>query len=155
MVDGLVLEAYARAFETQPPPGRDDVKTWLLKLLCDVARSRFDLAFDQPTPFERAHREAALAVAGRTPACYDLSVLDWDRAGDRLERAVNGLPLPYRAVLVLWASERLMQPQIADVLGLPEAVVRARLFRARMVVATELGALATEWGLEAPAPVDV
>jgi RNA polymerase sigma-70 factor (ECF subfamily) len=154
-VDGLVLETYARAFESPPPPGPGDVGTWLLKLLCGVARARFGIAFDQPTPFERDHAGAALAVAGRTPACYDLSLLDWGRAGDRLEQAVSALPTPYRAVLVLWASERLAHQQIAGVLGLSEAVARARLFRARMIVATELGVLATEWGLEVPAPADV
>lgn len=152
-VDAWVVETYARAFGADPTSGVGDVKTWLLKLLCDVARSRSGVGFDEPTPFERAHGEAALAVAGRTPACYDLSLLDWDRAGDRLGQAVSDLPPPYRAVLVLWASERLVQQQIAEVLGLSDAVVRARLFRARMIVATELGVLATEWGLEAPAAV--
>ena len=48
-----------------------------------------------------------------------------------LEKLIDALPDDYRAVFVLRALEELTVEETAAALGIPEATVRARYFRAR------------------------
>lgn len=48
-----------------------------------------------------------------------------------LWRALAGLPLPLRSVVVLHYFESLTSPEIGVILGIPQATVRFRLFTAR------------------------
>jgi RNA polymerase sigma-70 factor (ECF subfamily) len=59
---------------------------------------------------------------------------------ERLQAGVRRLPLPYRQVIVL-LLEDLDYRQIADVLGITETNVGARLTRARALLRNELGEL--------------
>ena len=150
VVDDLVHATFELAWRGAARPadlGPGDVRPWLFKLLVDALKTRLGDPLTPPTPLERAMAEAGLGIAGQTPCCYDLSTLDWDGAGGRLARVVRELPLAYRAVFLLWSVERLGYGQIAAILGLSEAVVRGRLYRARMIVSTQLGQFASEWGL--------
>lgn len=150
VVDDLVQTTFEVAFHGNARPGNlagRDLRPWLFKLLMDVANARLGDRLTPPTPLERAMTEPGLVVAGQTPCCYDLSTLDWDRAGGRLAEAVRELPLAYRTVFLLWSVERFGYGQIASTLGLSKAVVRGRLYRARMIVSTQLGEFASEWGL--------
>jgi RNA polymerase sigma-70 factor (ECF subfamily) len=51
-----------------------------------------------------------------------------------LERTLDGLPEVFRAVFVLRAVEELSVEETAQVLGIPEATVRTRHFRARSLL---------------------
>ena len=57
-----------------------------------------------------------------------------DAARAALERAVRGLPLDYRAPLVLRDIEGLTTAEAAEVLGISEAALKSRLHRARALV---------------------
>ena len=60
-----------------------------------------------------------------------------------LERHVDALPSRFRTVFVMRDIEDMSGPDVADLLGLPEATVRTRLFRARALLRA---ALARELG---------
>ena len=49
----------------------------------------------------------------------------------RLFTAVEGLPLPFRSVILLYYYQGMTTREIADTLGIPDATVRSRLKRAR------------------------
>jgi RNA polymerase sigma-70 factor, ECF subfamily len=57
------------------------------------------------------------------------------------ERLIASLPPELRDPLTLSTVEELNSPEIAAVLGIPEATVRTRLFRARKVLKEKLAAL--------------
>lgn len=57
---------------------------------------------------------------------------------ERLERAIDRLPPPYKAVLLLRDVEGFATEEAAHILGVSEAVVKTRLHRARLFVRQEL-----------------
>jgi DNA-directed RNA polymerase specialized sigma24 family protein len=157
VVDDLVQTTFQRAFAAaagEPNLAAHDLRPWLFKLLVELSKARLGDPFTPPTPLERAAAEPSTGVAGQTPCCHDLSTFEWDGASDRLAEAVRELPLAYRTVFLLWSVERLGNGQIAKVLGLSDAVVRGRLYRARMIVSTQLGESAIQWGMGVSEPLD-
>ena len=57
-----------------------------------------------------------------------------------LETLIDALPDDYRAVFMLRAGEELSVEESAGVLGIPQATVRSRLFRARSLLREALAA---------------
>lgn len=57
-----------------------------------------------------------------------------------LETQIDALPDDYRAVFMLRAVEELSVDETAGVLGIPQATVRSRLFRARSLLREALAA---------------
>ncbi len=57
---------------------------------------------------------------------------------DQLERAIMGLPEPYRLVLVLRDMEELHAAEVARIMGISEPTVKMRLHRARVFVRNAL-----------------
>ena len=71
---------------------------------------------------------------GRQP---DQRLIDaW--VGTRLRAALAALPPAYRVVVVLREIERLSTREVADIVGISEANVKARLHRARMMLRKQL-----------------
>jgi RNA polymerase sigma-70 factor (ECF subfamily) len=66
--------------------------------------------------------------------------------GKEVRRAIDGLPLVYRETLVLSDLMGLAYVEIAEETGVPVGTVKSRLFRARRMVQTELGAYALAIG---------
>ena len=58
---------------------------------------------------------------------------------DEVQRWLNSLPAPYRAVLVLRYWHDLSYTEISEKTGLPVSTIRMRLFRARQLLAKEHG----------------
>ena len=58
---------------------------------------------------------------------------------DEVQRWLNSLPAPYRAVLVLRYWHDLSYTEISEKTGLPVSTIRMRLFRARQLLAKERG----------------
>jgi RNA polymerase sigma-70 factor, ECF subfamily len=65
-------------------------------------------------------------------------------ADDRLQAAVDALPLKYREVFLLRQSQELSYEEIAQITGLPLGTVEVRLFRARKKLVQALGPDATD-----------
>jgi RNA polymerase sigma-70 factor (ECF subfamily) len=59
-----------------------------------------------------------------------------------VQRLIAALPEDLRYPLVLSAMEELSSPQIAEVLGISEAAVRGRIFRARQLLQEKFAATA-------------
>jgi hypothetical protein len=55
-----------------------------------------------------------------------------------IEEKIDELPLPRRTVFILRALEEMSVPETAAALGIPEATVRTRFFRARMQLSAAL-----------------
>src|SRR5579863_9323764 len=66
---------------------------------------------------------------------------------DQVQRLIAALPDELRHPLVLSALDELNSPQIAEVLGISEAAVRGRIFRARQVLKEKLAALG-DWAMK-------
>jgi len=62
----------------------------------------------------------------------------------RLEAAINRLPPRYRAPFVLSEIQRIPASETADVLGITEAALEARLRRARFVLRAAIAAASGE-----------
>jgi len=117
---------------------RGDAKlsTWLTRIAVNAALARLRkrrrgaeiITLDGDLDMEGGDRDA-LAVAIE-PDRPDLAAT---RAETRrlLEDAVDALPHAYRVVFVLRAVEEMTVEETAIALGLPEATVRSRFFRAR------------------------
>ena len=55
-----------------------------------------------------------------------------------IERRVDELPVAFRTVFVMREIEEMTAQETADALGIPEATVRTRLFRARALLRDSL-----------------
>jgi RNA polymerase sigma-70 factor (ECF subfamily) len=73
--------------------------------------------------------------------------------GEDIERALDGLPETFRAVVVLVDIEGYCYDEVAVALGIPVGTVRSRLSRARSMLQRALWEQASAAGLTASAPV--
>jgi RNA polymerase sigma-70 factor (ECF subfamily) len=116
-------------------------KTWLARVAwttaLDKKRSSRDMASlddesAQGTPMLEALRDSAPAADDQI-ADRQLQVL--------LERLIGGLPEELRCPLELSTIEELNSAEISEIMRIPEASVRTRLFRARKQLREKLSAL--------------
>ena len=101
----------------------------------------------EPRTFETPEHERSYVLRMAANACKDILKSPWrkrtcgleacaqipapEAADGSLLEAVEQLPSHYRAVIYLYYYEGYSQKEIAELLQLPEATVRTRLFRAR------------------------
>jgi RNA polymerase sigma-70 factor (ECF subfamily) len=69
-----------------------------------------------------------------------------------MEQLIAGLPRELREVTILATVEELSTRQMSEVLGIPEATVRTRLFRARQMLRDKLATLLerADWAASGP-----
>jgi RNA polymerase sigma-70 factor (ECF subfamily) len=146
----LVQETYLRALRASHTFQLRDagIRPWLFKILHNVFYTRLDQQRRQPSSTSDLQYDAVDATAGREPPAWDLASLDWQYVDERLKHAIEQLPEHYREVLLLWAVEELKYREIADILGVPLGTVMSRLYRARAILAQQLGELAQEQGMK-------
>jgi RNA polymerase sigma-70 factor (ECF subfamily) len=58
--------------------------------------------------------------------------------GAQLEKLMAALPEKLRAPLILSAIDEMSPPEVAAILGINEAAVRSRVFRARQILREKL-----------------
>lgn len=115
-------------------------KAWLGRIAWRVALDR--VRKRRPAHAEAELDEAAEAVAALRSAGASAEQIAADRQMISLiGRLIAGLPLDLREALTLSTVEELSSAEIASVLGIPEASVRQRVFRARQLLREKLGAL--------------
>jgi RNA polymerase sigma-70 factor (ECF subfamily) len=109
-------------------------KTWLARIAWRVAVDRSkrrgqtrEVALEEP---------AAEAVSPDTPADETVHGVELGAAVDRL---IAALPAKLREPLILSAIEEMSPREIAGTLGISEAAVRSRVFRARQILREKLG----------------
>jgi RNA polymerase sigma-70 factor (ECF subfamily) len=126
--EDAVQEAYLQAFRALGTfRGDSKLSTWLVRITANEA-------------LMRRRRNARTAIAAAIDVEPDS--LESEEAGPEsdtqrgeirrlLEARIDALPDTYRAVFILRALEELSVEETAGVLGIPEATVRTRYFRAR------------------------
>ena len=127
--------------------GRAALGTWIYRVATNAAllrrrgkRAQLEVSLEEhlPTFKDDGHREGdrsyLLADWSQTPETELLG----GEARAILSRAIDQLPEPYRAVLVLRDVEELTNEETARILGESVASVKSRLHRARMALREQL-----------------
>jgi RNA polymerase sigma-70 factor (ECF subfamily) len=142
--EDALQDAYLQAFRSIGSfRGESKLSTWLVRVVANVAIARVrkqrrgaevipiegdpddsygeDPIMAEPAPTSQPEREAIGAEVRRI-----------------LERKIDDLPAPFRTVFVLREVEEMSVEETAACLGIPEATVRTRLFRARALLRASL-----------------
>jgi RNA polymerase sigma-70 factor, ECF subfamily len=133
-------ETFLRAMKYRSNcPGIREPRSWLAKVAWRVATAHRkkspELRFDDPGKFH-----AELAAPGRR--ADDLLA---DAQGmELLERQIGRLPEELRKAITLCSVEELPATDVAQILGVSDAVVRSRVFRAKQILRERLLALVKE-----------
>ena len=114
----------------------EDTKTWLARIAWRVAvdRSRKHRR-QREVPLEDPERPLAEVACSDTPA--DQTV-HGAQVGAVLERLIAALPDKLRQPLILSTIEEMSPREVATTLGINEAAVRSRVFRARQILREKL-----------------
>ena len=122
--------------------GEAQLSTWLSRLVLNacLARSRRDA--------RRHARASMVSVSANDESDHELMDMSHDASPDDallraqiralLERKLDALPEAFRVVFVLRCVEELSVQETAQCLGIPEATVRTRQFRARSLLRESL-----------------
>jgi RNA polymerase sigma-70 factor, ECF subfamily len=113
-----------------------DSRAWLARIAWRVAIERKRKVADVPI-LDVA--EVAVELRSRITSADD--ILLGTEMGDVLEHLISLLPTKLREPLTLSTIEELSPAQVASVLGINEAAVRSRIFRARQILRERLAAL--------------
>jgi len=141
--EDALQEAYITAHRALPGfRGEASLGTWLSRLVTNECldrlrkRSRRDNIFPIGS-LESEHEPEVAMTESQAPASPDQLLL---RAQVRslLERKLDALPASFRCVFVLRAVEELSVEETARSLGIAEATVRSRHFRARSLLRESL-----------------
>lgn len=127
--------------------GRAALGTWIYRVAANAAlikrrgkRRELEVSLEEhlPTFLEDGHREGdrSFLLADWSPS-PEAALLSGETRRV-LERALDGLPDHYRAVLVLRDVEELSNEEVAAALGESVASVKSRLHRARMALREQL-----------------
>jgi RNA polymerase sigma-70 factor, ECF subfamily len=116
----------------------EDHKTWLARIAWRVAidRSR-QRGCTREIPLEDP--EKPVAEVASSDASADQTVLS-AQVSAAVEKMIAALPEKLRAPLILSAIEEMSSREVAATLGIKEAAVRSRVFRARQILRDKLAA---------------
>lgn len=160
--EDLVAESVAKAWAALPSlEDRSSFRAWVFRILnnrfvsnCRSADARpIHEPFDTAEPenfslFERLH-QPILLWWGNPETAFLNRLLRRD-----IERAIDGLPDAFRAVVVMVDVEGLRYREVAGVLDVPIGTVRSRLYRGRSLLQQALWEHAHEAGLTQGPPPD-
>ena len=114
----------------------DDPKTWLARIAWRVAldRNRHH-GRKREIPLEDPEKPVAEVASSDTPAD---ETLHGTQLSAVLERLIAALPDKLRQPLILSTIEEMSPREVAATLGINEAAVRSRVFRARQILKEKL-----------------
>jgi RNA polymerase sigma-70 factor (ECF subfamily) len=139
----VAQEAFIRAWEALPSfRRRSAFYTWLFRITMNLASDRVR---------RRAARGRAFGTERVDEEQWDHELIDPGEAPDaraaraetrrQITRALDALPEPHRAIIMLSDLEGLSYREIAEVLGIPMGTVMSRLHHARKRLRATLGPL--------------
>jgi RNA polymerase sigma-70 factor (ECF subfamily) len=133
--EDALQEAYVRAYRAYESfRGDAKVSTWLVRIVANeaLARRRKEVRRAQIVPIRSDPEQHELEAQPAAPS-GDGPDSQAERSQIRrlLEAKIDALPDAFRSVFVLRALEELSVEDTAAALGIPEATVRTRFFRAR------------------------
>jgi RNA polymerase sigma-70 factor (ECF subfamily) len=114
----------------------EDPKTWLARIAWRVAIDRNkqrgrtkEVTLDDP-------EQPSLEVASCQTSADEM--LHGEQIGTKLEKLIGALPAKLREPLILSTIEEMSPREVAATLGMNEAAVRSRVFRARQILKEKL-----------------
>jgi RNA polymerase sigma-70 factor (ECF subfamily) len=138
MADDIANEVFLELWRQAPAfQGRSEVSTWLLGIARFKALSALRKRKEEAIDDDEA---AAIPDTGDTP---EVAVMKDDKA-TALKRMVNALPEEHRTVIDLAYYHAKSVAEIAEVLQIPVATVKTRMFYARK----KLGEILKERGVD-------
>lgn len=146
--EDAVQEVYLRVLRYGDKAARiEDWKAWLARIAWRVAverrgrvkqlLARHEQVSREPATQEHANYEQTIDKLPGLSSGADQVLLEKERS-ELLQRMIAALPAKLRDPLVLLTIEELSPREIAAVLGISEAAVRSRAFRARQVLRDRL-----------------
>jgi RNA polymerase sigma-70 factor (ECF subfamily) len=129
----ILQDAYLQAFRSLPSfRGESSLSTWLTRIVINIAlaRVRKNTRRAEIIPLESAMPDENWPTEAEAP---DASAM---RADVRrlLEQQIDALPDVFRTVFMLRELEEMSVEEASVALGIPEATVRSRHFRARSML---------------------
>ena len=134
--EDLVQETYTKALKgfSSFQQGTN-FRAWIYKILRNTfLTSRTGLKASSTVPLDFELEEEALPTAKETPESILLQRSDWQR----VQQAIERLPVAYREVLLLCEVEEMSYQEISSTLGIPIGTVMSRLSRARKTLRADL-----------------
>ena len=134
--EDLVQETYAKALKgfKSFQPGTN-FRAWIFRILRNTfLTSRTGLMAAATVPLGSEDDESALPIITETPESLLLERADQQR----VQAAIEGLPLKFREVVLLCDLEGMAYQEIAETLAIPIGTVMSRLARARNALRQEL-----------------
>jgi RNA polymerase sigma-70 factor (ECF subfamily) len=114
----------------------DDLKTWLARIAWRVALDRHrHHGRKREIPLEDPEKPVAEVASSDTPAD---ETLHGTQVSVVLERLIAALPDKLRQPLILSTIEEMSPREVAATIGINEAAVRSRVFRARQILKEKL-----------------
>jgi RNA polymerase sigma-70 factor (ECF subfamily) len=146
----LTQETFLRAYRTFDnfQPGTN-CRSWLFTILYSVFINTYRKQQREP---EWASIEAFETQSARLPAANDgnqiavLTTAELEGWAPEVQQAVDDLPEPFRAAILLVDTEELSYEEAAAVLGCPVGTLRSRLFRGRRALLQSLRGYAQRAG---------
>jgi RNA polymerase sigma-70 factor (ECF subfamily) len=134
--EDVTQETFLRALRYGKKLARiDDQKAWLARIAWRVAVERRKQVVKAAIGTEEAGETLVSPHAGA-----ERVLLDEERSA-LLERLISALPDDLRGPLVLSTLKEISPREVAKVLGISEAAVRSRAFRARQILKERLAML--------------
>jgi RNA polymerase sigma-70 factor (ECF subfamily) len=136
-----LLKTYQYVSRIKKP---DAFRTWLYQTVRNACLMKRRRRVDEPARMMSIEQGAPQAEGGAGTVdvpdharLADQQLIDsW--VGERLRRALAGLPPSHRVILVLREMEGLSTREVAAVTGISEANVKTRLHRARVMLRNQL-----------------
>ena len=122
LAEDAAQEAFIRAYRgLNSFRGQSSERTWLTRIAINVCKNMLRSPWRRLLDWTAAQR---LPEPACPPEAWDGEVL----------RAVTGLPIKYREVVLLFYYQEMTLREIALTLNVPQATVSTRLFRARSLL---------------------
>ena len=139
--EDVVQEACIRAFGAIASV-KGNARAWLLVIVRNTAFTW--LAKNRPkavvvTDDDRIFEQAGLEMTDRSDTATPEAMMIAQADADLVQRAIAGLPISYREVLVLREIEGLSYKEISDIVSIPVGTVMSRLARARSQLIQRIG----------------
>jgi len=144
--EDAIQETFIRAFRgLENFRGDASIRTWLTRIALNEAvrrrrRQRSTVDLGELQAREDRDQQRTSAPAWLAPDSDPERSAARSQLRQVLERAIDGLPAPFRIVLILRDVEEASVQQTAKLLGIRPETVRTRLHRARRLLRQNLGA---------------
>ena len=150
--EDLVQDTFLRAFRFFDKFERGtNIKAWLFKILTNTFINRYRRKMKERTVVEGAAREGTnerFVAKGENESSSNPEQYLFDRLlSDDVLRAIDGLPIDFRLVVILADLQEFSYKEIAEVLECPVGTVMSRLYRGRKLLQKVLVGYALESGV--------